>query len=55
MLEQYAAHLRFHWKITPRQWALDMYSEAEIIEWWYEFIFVKEQLGEITDSSKPKH
>lgn len=43
----YAAHLRFHWRISPRDWDEARYTEEEILEWYYEFFFIKEQLGEI--------
>jgi len=48
----WAAHLRFHWRITPRQWKEMKLTEEEIFEWYYEFFFIKEQLGEIEE--KPK-
>jgi len=47
MLERYAAHLRFHWRISPRNWEKMKLKESEIIEWYYEFIYIKEELGEI--------
>ncbi len=46
-MEQFAAHLRFHFKITPRQWKEANYTEEEILEWMVEFYFIKEELGEV--------
>jgi len=44
----WAAHLRFHYRISPRKWKEDKYTESEIIEWWNEYHFIKTQLGEIS-------
>ena len=48
MVEQYAAHLRFHYGISPKKWREDEYTEEEIIEWYFEYVFIKTELGEIT-------
>lgn len=47
MLERYAAHLRFHYRILKSEWDKLKYTDSDILEMWYEYIFVKEELGEI--------
>ena len=47
MKHKMVAHLRFHFRITPRQWKKSNYSDEEIVEWYNEFYYIKEQLGEV--------
>ena len=41
MTDIYAAHLRHHYRISPREWRLSKYSEQEILEWYFEYFFIK--------------
>ncbi len=47
MIDQWSAHLRFHYRISPKQWKKMKLSEQDILEWWFEYIFIKDELGEI--------
>lgn len=52
MIQQQAAHLRFHYRIDPIRWEEMNLSEEKILEWYYEYIFIKEELGEVTRNPK---
>lgn len=47
MVKQFAAHLRFHYRILKVDWDARNFSDADVLEMWFEYFFVKEQLGEI--------
>ncbi len=47
MSDQICAHLRYHFRIPKPEWDKRKYSQEQIMEMYYEFYFVKEQLGEI--------
>lgn len=46
------AFLRFHFRMTKREWDEKNFSEKEVIEMYAEYLFVKRQFGEIKDEEK---
>jgi hypothetical protein len=42
--------LRYHFRMTKRQWDSENFTEDEVIQMWMEFRWVKEQLGEVKKS-----
>lgn len=52
MVQQFAAHLRFHYRISPKSWKEMDLSDEEVLEWYFEYIFIKEELGEIVRNPK---
>ncbi len=47
MLEQYAAHLRYHFRILKKDWDNRKFSDLEVLEMYQEYLFIKEELGEV--------
>lgn len=52
MIDQWSAHLRFHYRIDPISWKKLQLTEEQIFEWWCEYLFIKKELGEIKEPEK---